>query len=233
VSADYETSVAHAERVLTRDAATFAAVRWRQTGFWRGYDANGSPATGRNLFGQVDGTANPSGDTMARAVWVDDDSWMAGGTTMMLRRFELNLNVWDTLTRERQEKVVGRNLTNGAPLTGVAERDVMDLAAKDADGQYVIAANAHSRLAHPDANSGRRMLRRGLNYVHDEDGRRTSGLMFIAFVRSIAGQLTPVLQRLDQTDALNEWTTPIGSSIWAFPGGYPQGSWLAQRLFDA
>jgi dye decolorizing peroxidase len=77
------------------------------------------------------------------------------------------------------------------------------------------------------------MLRRGLNYVHDEDGRRTSGLMFIAFVRSIAGQLTPVLQRLDQTDALNEWTTPIVSSIWAFPGGYPQGSWLAQRLFDA
>jgi dye decolorizing peroxidase len=233
VAADDETSVAHAERVLTRDAATFASVRWRQTGFWRGYDANGSPATGRNLFGQVDGTANPSGDTMARAVWVDDDSWMAGGTTMMLRRFELNLNVWDTLTRERQEKVVGRNLTNGAPLTGVAERDVMDLAAKDADGQYVIAANAHSRLAHPDTNSGRRMLRRGLNYVHDEDGRRTSGLMFIAFVRSIAGQLTPVLQRLDQTDALNEWTTPIGSSIWAFPGGYPQGSWLAQRLFDA
>lgn len=232
VAADDETSVAHAERVLTRDAATFASVRWRQTGFWRGYDANGSPATGRNLFGQVDGTGNPSGDTLAKAVWVDDDSWMAGGTTMMLRRFELSLDVWDTLTRERQEKVVGRTLTNGAPLTGSAEHDVMDLTAKDGDGQYVIAANAHSRLAHPDTNSGRRMLRRGLNYVHDEDGRRTSGLMFIAFVRSIAGQLTPVLQRLDQGDALNEWTTPIGSSIWAFPGGYAKDSWLARRLFE-
>lgn len=77
------------------------------------------------------------------------------------------------------------------------------------------------------------MLRCGLNYVHDENGRRTSGLMFIAFVRSLAGQLTPVRQRLDQTDALNEWTTPIGSSIWAFPGGYPAGCWLAQRLFES
>lgn len=232
VAADDETSVAHAERVLTRDAATFASVRWRQSGFWRGYDATGSPATGRNLFGQVDGTGNPSGDTLEKAVWVDDDSWMAGGTTMMLRRFELTLDVWDTLTRERQEKVVGRSLANGAPLNGATERDAIDLMAKDSDGQYVIAANAHSRLAHPDTNSGRRMLRRGLNYVHDENGRRTSGLMFIAFVRSIAGQLTPVLQRLDTSDALNEWTMPIGSSIWAFPGGYPAGGWLAQRLFE-
>ncbi len=233
VAADDETSVAHAERVLTRDAATFATVRWRQTGFWRGYDATGAPATGRNLFGQVDGTGNPSGETLDRAVWVDDDTWMRGGTTMMLRRFQLNLDVWDTLTRERQEKVVGRNLVNGAPLNGSAERDPIDLTAKDSDGQYVIAANAHSRLAHPDSNSGRRMLRRGLNYVHDEDGVRTSGLMFIAFVRSIAGQLTPVLQRLDQSDALNEWTTPIGSSVWAFPGGFPADGWLAQRLFES
>lgn len=77
------------------------------------------------------------------------------------------------------------------------------------------------------------MLRRGLNDVHDEDGRRTSGLMFIAFVRSISGQLTPVLQRLDQSDALYEWTTPIGSSIWAFPGGFPADGWLAQRLFES
>ena len=233
VAADDETSVAHAERVLTRDAATFASVRWRQSGFWRGYDATGAPATGRNLFGQVDGTGNPSGETMEKAVWVDDDSWMAGGTTMMLRRFQLNLDVWDSLTRDRQEKVVGRNLANGAPLNGAAERDAIDLTARDSDGQYVIAANAHSRLAHPDTNSGRRMLRRGLNYVQDEDGRRTSGLLFIAFVRSIAGQLTPVLQRLDSSDALNEWTTPIGSSIWALPGGYPADGWLAQRLFNS
>ncbi|MGV8849493.1 MAG: hypothetical protein ACOH16_08105 [Propionibacteriaceae bacterium] len=72
------------------------------------------------------------------------------------------------------------------------------------------------------------MLRSGPIYVHDEGCRRTSGLMFITFVRSIAGQLTPVVQRLDQSDALNEWTMPIGSSILAFPGGYPADGWLAQ-----
>lgn len=232
IAADDETTVAHAERVLTRDAATFGSVRWRQAGFWRGVDATGSPVTGRNLFGQVDGTANPTGDTLARAIWADD-TWMAGGTTMVLRRVEMNLDLWDTLTRERQEKVVGRTLAGGAPLTGTAEHDGLDLTAKGADGGLVIAENAHSRLAHPDTNNGRRMLRHGLNYVHDENGRRTSGLLFIAFVRSIASQFTPVLQRLDGSDALNEWTTTIGSSIWAMPGGFPQNGWLAQGLFDA
>lgn len=232
IAADDETTVAHAERVLTRDAATFASVRWRQAGFWRGVDGTGAPVTGRNLFGQVDGTANPTGDTLARAIWVDD-TWMAGGTTMVLRRVEMNLDVWDTLTRERQEKVIGRTLSSGAPLTGTAEHDGLDLTAKGADGGLVIAENAHSRLAHPDTNSGRRMLRHGLNYVHDENGRRTSGLLFIAFVRSITSQFTPVLQRLDGSDALNEWTTTIGSSIWAMPGGFPQDGWLAQGLFDA
>lgn len=58
IAADEETTVAHAERVLTRDAATFANVRWRQAGFWRGVDGTGSPVTGRNLFGQV--TAPPT-----------------------------------------------------------------------------------------------------------------------------------------------------------------------------
>ena len=232
IAADDETTVAHAERVLTRDAVTFASVRWRQAGFWRGVDGTGSPMTGRNLFGQVDGTANPTGDTLAQAIWAND-TWMAGGTTMVLRRVEMNLDLWDTLTRERQEKVIGRNLTNGAPLTGAAEHDDLDLSATMVDGSYVIADNAHGRLAHPTTNSGRRMLRHGLNYVHDEDGRRTSGLLFIAFVRSIASQFTPILQRLDGSDALNEWTSTIGSSIWAMPGGFPTDGWLAQGLFDA
>ncbi len=53
------TSVAHAVRRLVADAAPFARLRWRQTGFWNGHDARGRPATGRNLFGQVDGSRNP------------------------------------------------------------------------------------------------------------------------------------------------------------------------------
>ncbi len=231
VAADDATSVAYAERVMTRDAAPFATVRWRQTGSWRGTDGAGQPLTGRNLFGQVDGTGNPTGIDLEQAVWsADTQGWFAGGTTMVLRRIEMNLDVWDTLNRERQEKVIGRRLSDGSPLTGQRETDALDLGAVDATGQPVIPTNAHARLAHPDVNGGRRMLRRGLNYTDDSDGIRRSGLLFIAFVRSIAAQFTPVQQRLDAMDALNEWTAAIGSSIWALPGGIPRGGWLAQGL---
>ena len=57
----------------------------------------------------------------------------------------MNLDTWDELTRSEQERAVGRKLSNGAPLTGDAEHDELDLEARDADGRLVIAENAHAR----------------------------------------------------------------------------------------
>lgn len=231
IAADDQTSVAYAERALTRDAAPFASVRWRQTGSWRGTDGAGNPVTGRNLFGQVDGSGNPAGEDLRRAVWPDDvQDWFRGGTSLVLRRIEMHLDEWDRLTRPRQERVIGRRLDTGAPLTGTQETDGLDLTATDG-GKLVIPADSHARLAHPDLNSGRRMLRRALNYTHNDGAQQTSGLIFMAFVGSVTRQFVPVQQRLDESDALNEWTTAIGSSVFAIPGGFPPGGWIAQGLF--
>lgn len=233
LAADDETSVAYAARVLLRDAAPFATPHWQQTCFWRGVDPSGNPVTGRNLFGQMDGTGNPSGDDLTDTVWDTGESqaWMAGGTSMVVRRIRFDLDVWDTLTRERQEKVIGRRLATGAPLTGVAEHDELDLTATDATGTLVIPADAHARLSHHSLNSGRRILRRGLNYTEPVGVAVESGLVFIAFQRSIADQFVPLQRMLDQADALNEWTTAIGSAVFALPGGFPPDGWLAQSLF--
>ena len=232
VSADDATSVAHAVRRLTTDAAPFARPRWTQRGSWRPVDADGNPVTGRNLFGQLDGSANPSGDTLTATVF-STDGWLAGGTQLVVRRIEMNLATWDELTRDRQERVIGRRLDTGAPLTGTAEHDDVDLTAA-IDGVPVIAADAHARVAHPSHNSGRRMLRRGLNYTHEEwiDGSWTTsaGLIFTAFQASIADQFIPVQRMLDQGDALNEWTTAIGSAVFVIPPGFAEGAWLAQGL---
>lgn len=232
VGADDPVSVVHAVRRLVADAAPFAKPAWRQTGFWNSTGPDGRPVTGRNLFGQVDGTGNPVPGTaeFASTVWADGPAWFEGGTTLVVRRIRMNLDTWDELTRSEQERAVGRKLSNGAPQTGSAEHDELDLEARDADGRLVIAETAHARLSHHSTNDGRRIFRKGLNYVHDTGGRRESGLIFLSYQADIGGQFLPLLARLDAADALNEWTTTIGSAVFALPPGFRPSSWLAQSL---
>ncbi|MFI6677575.1 Dyp-type peroxidase [Kribbella sp. NPDC050470] len=233
VGADDAVSVVHAVRRLVADAKPFATPVWRQTGFWNGTGSDGRPVTGRNLFGQVDGTGNPAVGTpeFDSTVWsTDGPDWFRGGTTLVVRRIRMNLDTWDELTRSEQERAVGRKLSNGAPLTGAAEHDELDLQARDADGRLVIAENAHARLSHHSENDGRRIFRKGLNYVHDSGPVRESGLIFLSYQADVAGQFLPLLARLDAADALNEWTTTIGSAVFALPPGFQPGGWLAQNL---
>ena len=233
VGADDAVSVVHAVRRLVADAKPFATAQWRQSGFWNGTGSDGQPVTGRNLFGQVDGTGNPAVGTpeFDTTVWSSDGpDWFRGGTTLVVRRIRMNLDTWDELTRSEQERAVGRKLSDGAPLTGAAEHDELDLQARDGDGRLVIAETSHARLSHHSENDGRRIFRKGLNYVQDNGPSRESGLIFLSHQADVAGQFLPLLARLDAADALNEWTTTIGSAVFALPPGVRPGGWLAQKL---
>lgn len=237
VGADDATSVAHAVRRLLLDAAPFARLRWEQQGSWRGLDARQQPVTGRNLFGQVDGTANlhPDDPLFDATVWTKTPHWFAGGTTLVVRRIRMDLDTWDTLTRDEQEHAVGRDLAAGAPLTGTAETDEPDFAARDAEGRLVIPAHSHLRLGHPTTNGGARILRRGLNYTaYDADtGRTESGLVFCAFQADVGSQYTRIQRQLDGGDALNEWTTAIGSAEFAVLPGFSEDGYLGDRLLES
>lgn len=229
VGADDAVSVVHAVRRLVADAAPFAKPLWRQTGFWNGTGPDGQAVTGRNLFNQVDGTGNPAPGTPE----FDSTVWNAdGGTTLVVRRIKLNLDTWDELTRSEQERAVGRKLSNGAPVTGTAEHDELDLEKRDGDGRLMIAENAHSRLSHHSTNDGRRIFRKGLNYVQDTGATRESGLIFLSYQADLVSQFLPLLARLDAADALNEWTTTIGSAAFAIPPGFHPGTWLGQPLLS-
>ena len=227
VGADDAVSVVHAVRRLVADAAPFAKPLWRQTGFWNSTGSDGQPVTGRNLFNQVDGTGNPAPGTpeFDSTVWTDD-----GWTTLAVRRIKLNLDTWDELTRSEQERAVGRKLSNGAPLTGTAEHDELDLDKRDEDGRPMIAENSHARLSHHSTNDGRRIFRKGLNYVQDTGATRESGLIFLSYQADLVSQFLPLLARLDAADALNEWTTTIGSAVFAIPPGFREDGWLGQGL---
>src|SRR5690625_3544636 len=59
VAADDPLTVSHAVRMLLKDARAFTAVRWVQHGFRRALGTQRPETTQRNLFGQLDGSANP------------------------------------------------------------------------------------------------------------------------------------------------------------------------------
>lgn len=227
VCADDQLTVAHTVRLLTKDARTFCTTRWRQSGF-RG-PAGGGHASTRNLMGQVDGTRNP---TAGRLVWCGDDSgWLRDGTSMVVRRIAMHLDTWDELDHTAREQVIGRRLSNGAPLTGAHEHDEPDLDAVDDDGLPVIASFAHIRRARTGQPT-QRFLRRPYNYDEAPTGGRSTdtGLIFVTYQADVDLQFVPVQRRLDDSDLLNRWTTPIGSAVFAVPPGCRRGSYLGAPL---
>ncbi|MEE3128249.1 MAG: Dyp-type peroxidase [Actinomycetota bacterium] len=228
------TTVAHAVRRMVADAEPFARLRWRQVGFWNGTDPEGRPQTGRNLFGQVDGSGNPRPGTelFDSTVWIDAGRW-SGATTMVLRRIRMDLDTWDELTRDEQERSVGRRLSDGAPLTGGDELDDLDLTA-ESQGRLVVPRDAHSRRSHPSLHGGRRIFRKGANYTREVDtprgARVESGLLFASYQADLTDQFVPLQRSLDELDQLNEWTTAIGSAVFVVLPGFEDGSWLGESL---
>ena len=232
VASDEPVSVAHAVRMLLKDARAFATIRWQQHGFRHAHGSRPAGSTMRNLFGQVDGTVNPQPGTadFDELVWIRD-GWLAGGTSLVVRRIAMNLETWDDVSREGREQSVGRTLAHGAPLTGVEEHDEPDFEARDAIGFPVIPAESHMRRAR-SADPRERFYRRGYNYDDPPQGEETSrsGLIFTSYQADPVKQFVPVQQRLDELDILNIWTTPIGSAVFAIPPGCQEGGFIGDTL---
>lgn len=162
IAADDPMTVSHAQRVLLDDAEQFATVAWTQQGFHRAAGTTPARTTGRNLMGYIDGTVNPSpGSTdFDEVVWISDGpDWLKGGTGMVLRRIRMDLNKWASIDRASREQIMGRRLSDGAPLTGQGETDTPDLRATRDSGLLVIPELAHVRLAHA-RNPAERIYRR-------------------------------------------------------------------------
>jgi dye decolorizing peroxidase len=190
----------------------------------------------RNLFGQVDGTVNPGPGTsdFDDLVWsaAQNPAWLSGGTGFVLRRIAMDLDKWDLLDRSGREIAVGRTLATGAPLTGTREHDEPDFDATNGVGFPVIPAFAHIRRAR-SADRRERIHRRG--YSYDERGTggdlSDSGLLFASYQADVDAQFVPLQRQLDALDLLNEWTTPIGSAVFALPPGCESDGFIGDTLF--
>ena len=236
IAADDPVVLAHGTRGLVRDSMPFASVRWVQPGFAHSPGMIPAGLTHRNLMGQVDGTANPElgSSDFDSVVWINDGpEWIKGGTLLVFRRIAMQLDTWDQLGSPSKEEVIGRKLSNGAPLTGERETDVPDLGARHPNGLLVIPEFAHIRRAAPQ-ESGERIFRRPFSYDNgmNERGSMDVGLLWTAYQRDISKQYLPIQRRLEQLDLLNQWTVPIGSAVFAIPGGVQGSELLAEALFS-
>lgn len=236
IAADDPIVLSHGTRGLVRDSMPFATVRWTQSGFAHTPGMVPAGLTHRNLMGQVDGTANPAlgSDDFSQVVWIEDGpTWIQGGTQLVFRRIAMQLDTWDQLGAPAKEEVIGRKLSNGAPLTGTKESDIPDLAARHPNGLKVIPDFAHIRRAAPGA-PGERIFRRPFSYEAgiSPAGSLDVGLLWTAYQRDLSTQFVPIQQRLDELDLLNKWTVPIGSAEFAIAGGVSEGSVIAEALFS-
>jgi len=242
----------HAVRELARLSYGATQFRWVQEGFLPQAPSEETP---RNLMGFKDGTNNPprartdvSPDrpkSFDDVVWVGDEGpdWMRGGSYLAARRIRISLEHWDRSEVDFQEQVIGRHKYSGAPINKSSERDSLDLDRVDADGNPLIADNAHLRLGAAATNGGAQIFRRPYSYndgVHFTAERwppwrqgmmYDAGLFFICYQRDPREGFIKIYQNMAKLDALNQFTTHTGGGLFACPAGVHEGEFIGQRLF--
>lgn len=230
----------HAIRNLTRIAFGRAQLRWSQLGFGRSSSTSRSQDTPRNLFGQKDGTANIKAEEpeeLDKHVWIGKQQgpkWAVRGSYLVARRIYMTIEVWDDVQLGEQERVVGRDKRDGAPLSGGDEFTEPDFTAKGDDGQLLIDERSHVARTHPDQNDGIRMLRRGYNFVdgNDEQGRLNAGLFFIAFVND-PDRFAQVHKNMARDDLFVEYLKTTATAVFLVPPGVEDGHYIGEQLFTA
>ncbi|MBN8886213.1 MAG: Dyp-type peroxidase [Rudaea sp.] len=242
-SADDPMVVETAARHFAKLASGIAVMRWAQMGFTGGYAAG---ETGRNQMGFKDGTMNPKTSAeMNQFVWVGKEgpAWLQGGSYMVIRPIRIALEHWDEMKIAFQERSVGREKTNGAPLGKKHENDPLDLAREDKEGNSVIPEESHVALSAPENNGGAQILRHAFNYDNGiaKIAERwppwrqivtfDAGLLFQCYQKDPRTGFIRLFAKMAVVDMLNQFTTHTGSALFACPPGAKPGEFIGQDLF--
>ncbi len=149
-----------------------------------------------DLTGFIDGTENPTLVEALEVVAVPDGSPGAGGSTLLLQKWQHDATVWEALGVERQEEVIGRR-----------KADSVELDPKPAD----------SHVASTDQDTFGKILRRNMAYGTVTD----HGTMFVGF----AAAREPLQAMLESMaglksgarDALTRYTSPVSGAYYVIP----------------
>jgi putative iron-dependent peroxidase len=158
----------------------------------------------RDLLGFVDGTENPAGAAAAAAVTIgDEDPDFAGASYVIVQKYLHDLDAWNALTVEEQERSVGRRkLTN------------VELADKPSNSHVAL-----NTIVGPDG-AERQILRD--NMAFGAVGRREFGTYFIGYA-STPSVIEQMLRNMfvgdppGNHDRILDVSTPVTGSLFFVP----------------
>ncbi|MFC7497146.1 MULTISPECIES: Dyp-type peroxidase [unclassified Nocardioides] len=165
----------------------------------------------RDLLGFVDGTENPVGVSVDRALLVgDEDPGFAGGSYVIIQKYLHDLDAWNAMTVEQQEAAVGREKLSDIELP---------------DDQK--AAGAHTALTSIEDDDGTELqiLRDNMPFgslAGAADGGSEYGTYFIGYTRD-PGVIERMLRNMflgdppGTTDRLLEVSTATTGALFYVP----------------
>jgi porphyrinogen peroxidase len=108
----------------------------------------------RDIVGFVDGTENPSGRSMVEcAIIGDEDANFSGGSYVIVQKYLHNLEAWNALSVEQQEKIIGREKLSDVELDAAIKPSCShsSLTTLDEDGQEVKILRHNMSFGRPGA----------------------------------------------------------------------------------
>jgi putative iron-dependent peroxidase len=159
----------------------------------------------RDILGFVDGTENPTGSAAADAVFIrDEDPAFAGGSYVIVQKYLHNLDAWNNISTEAQEKIIGR--------TKVADIELDD---------SVKPTSAHNALTVIEEN-GREIKILRDNMPFGSPGHGEFGTYFIGYSRS-PGTIEQMLENMfigrppGNYDRILDFSTAVTGNLFFVP----------------
>ncbi len=159
----------------------------------------------RDVLGFVDGTENPTGNAAADAVFIGgEDPAFAGGSYVIVQKYLHNLEAWNNLSTEAQEKIIGRS-------------KVSDIELDDS----VKPTSAHNALTTIEENGVEIKILRD-NMPFGSPGRGEFGTYFIGYSRS-PRTIEQMLENMfigrppGNYDRILDFSTPVTGSLFFIP----------------
>ena len=159
----------------------------------------------RDLLGFVDGTENPTGPAAAAAALIgDEEPGFAGSSYVMVQRYVHDLDAWNRLSVEEQEKVIGRTKLDDIELPDDRK-----------------PANSHVALNSVEVGGVEQQILRA-NMVFGDVGNREFGTYYIAYARD-PRRIERMLRNMfvgdppGNTDRILDFSTATTGSLYFVP----------------